>query len=51
MTVEQLKGVLNNMKTEVKKKIDKTRTGYKRVKLSEWEKDVIRILEKFGNQL
>lgn len=49
VTVEQLKRVLNKLKTEVKKKIDKTETGNKRVKLSEWEKDFISILENFEN--
>lgn len=49
VTVEQLKRVLNSLKTEVKKKMDKTKTGYKRVKLSAWEKDFVSILEKFEN--
>lgn len=49
VTREQLKTVLNNLKTEVKKKSNTIKTGYKRVKLSEWEKDFISILEKFEN--
>lgn len=47
VTVEQLKRILNNLKTEIKKKIDKNSTGNKRVTLSEWEKDFVNILDKF----
>lgn len=51
VTIEQLKRILNNLKTEIKKKIDKTATGNKKVKLSEWEKDFVNILEKFENPI
>lgn len=45
ISVNQLKKMLNNMKTAVKKKSDATATGNKRIKLSEWESDLLHIFD------
>lgn len=47
VTLDQLKRILNNLKTETKKKIDKSATGNRKIKLSQWENDFVEILTKF----
>lgn len=42
-TVEKLKKILNNMKTDVKKKTDKKVTGNKKIKLQEWEEEFLKL--------
>lgn len=46
-TLEQLKKMLNNMKTEIKKKTDKNQTGNRKIKLQMWEKDFLNILDQY----
>lgn len=45
ITVNQLKKLLNNMKSSVKKKTDVNTTGNKPIKLLAWEKDFMKLLE------
>lgn len=47
VTLDQLKRILNNLKTETKKKVDKTATGNRKIKLTEWENEFLEILTKF----
>lgn len=47
--LEKLKRILNNLKTEMKKKIDKKATGNKSINIKTWEKDFIDLLEKYEN--
>ncbi|XP_063907296.1 uncharacterized protein LOC135140975 [Zophobas morio] len=42
---QQLKKKINNMKSRLKKKTDKQKTGNKRITLHEWEKILYKILE------
>ncbi|KAJ3665891.1 hypothetical protein Zmor_001356 [Zophobas morio] len=42
---QQLKKKINNMKSRLKKKTDKQKTGNKRITLHEWEKVLYKILE------
>lgn len=47
--LEKLKKQLNNMKTELKKKTDKTATGNKKIKLKEWEKELLKLQDPDDN--
>lgn len=43
--IEKLKKLLNNIKNDIKKKTDRNQTGNKVIKLRQWEKDFLKILE------
>lgn len=45
ITVNQLKKLLNNMKSSIKKKADVNTTGNKPIKLLAWEKDFMKLLQ------
>ncbi|CAH1106802.1 unnamed protein product [Psylliodes chrysocephalus] len=49
ITVGQLKKLLNNMKSSVKKKTDILATGNKKIKLLEWEKVFLRLMKSDEN--
>lgn len=49
MSLVKIKKMLNNTKHEIKKKTDKNKTGNKAIKLSNWEKDLLSILEEYEN--
>lgn len=49
VTVEQLKKILQNMKSAVKKKTDLTVTGNKPIKLLNWEKEFLELINSEDN--
>ncbi|CAH1106371.1 unnamed protein product [Psylliodes chrysocephalus] len=51
ITVTQVKKLLNNMKTALKRKTDLKTTGNKVIKLKDWEKDLLTIMNKEENPI
>ncbi|KAG8250153.1 hypothetical protein J6590_104381 [Homalodisca vitripennis] len=49
VTPAQLSKMLNNMKTKIKKKTDRTATGNKKIKLKDWEKEFLLLLTQEEN--
>ncbi|KAG8252773.1 hypothetical protein J6590_049320 [Homalodisca vitripennis] len=49
VTPAQLSKMLNNMKTKIKKKTDRTATGNKKMKLKDWEKEFLLLLTQEEN--
>ena len=45
LTATQLLKKINNMKNEIKKKIDKNTTGNKKIILKDWEKEFLELLQ------